>query len=150
MKLQRISEFAIGLVFGLGLIISGMTDPGKVLAFLDLSGPWDPSLALVMGGAMLVGLLAFTLARKRSTSVLGGHMQLPTARQIDRRLVLGSLVFGVGWGIAGFCPGPAIVSLGAGEPKAVVFVLAMLAGMGIFEWSEGRKLAARQAVTPQT
>lgn len=139
MKLQRISEFSVGLVFGLGLIISGMTDPGKVLGFLDLAGPWDPSLALVMGGAVLVGLLAFALARKRSTSVLGGPMQLPTARHIDRRLVLGSLLFGVGWGIAGFCPGPAIVSLGAGEPKAVVFVLAMLAGMGIFEWLEGRK-----------
>ena len=139
MKLQRISEFGVGLVFGLGLIISGMTDPGKVLGFLDLAGPWDPSLALVMGGAVLVGLLAFAVARKRSTSVLGGPMQLPTARHVDRRLVLGSLVFGVGWGIAGFCPGPAIVSLGAGEPKAVVFVLAMLAGMGIFEWLEGRK-----------
>lgn len=144
MKLQRISEFGIGLVFGLGLIISGMTDPGKVLGFLDLAGPWDPSLALVMGGAVLVGLLAFAVARKRSTSVLGGPMQLPTARHIDRRLVLGSLVFGVGWGIAGFCPGPAIVSLGAGEPRAVVFVLAMLVGMGIFEWLEGRK-AARAA-----
>ena len=136
---NRISEFAIGLVFGLGLIISGMTDPGKVLGFLDLAGLWDPSLALVMGGAVLVGLLAFTLARKRTTSVLGGPMRLPTARQIDRRLVLGSLAFGVGWGIAGFCPGPAIVSLGAGEPKAVVFVLAMLAGMGAFEWLEMRK-----------
>ena len=136
---NRISEFAIGLVFGLGLIISGMTDPGKVLGFLDLAGLWDPSLALVMGGAVLVGLLAFTLARKRTTSVLGDPMQLPTERQIDRRLVLGSLAFGVGWGIAGFCPGPAIVSLGAGEPKAVVFVLAMLAGMGAFEWLEMRK-----------
>ena len=136
---NRISEFVIGLVFGLGLIISGMTDPGKVLGFLDLTGLWDPSLALVMGGAVLVGLLAFTLARKRTTSVLGGPMRLPTERQIDRRLVLGSLAFGVGWGIAGFCPGPAIVSLGAGEPKAVVFVLAMLAGMGAFEWLEMRK-----------
>lgn len=141
MKLQRISEFGIGLVFGLGLIISGMTDPGKVLGFLDLAGLWDPSLALVMGGAILVGVFAFAVARKRSTSVLGGAMQLPTARHIDRRLVLGSLLFGAGWGIAGFCPGPAIVSLGAGEPKAVVFVLAMLAGMGVFEWLEGRKRA---------
>ena len=144
MKLQRISEFGIGLVFGLGLIISGMTDPGKVLGFLDLAGLWDPSLAFVMGGAILVGALAFALARKRSTSVLGGPMQLPTARHIDRRLVMGSLLFGVGWGIAGFCPGPAIVSLGAGEPKAAVFVLAMLAGMGVFEWLDARK-AARSA-----
>ncbi|MFN9472289.1 DUF6691 family protein [Acidovorax sp.] len=141
MKLQRISEFGIGLVFGLGLIISGMTDPGKVLGFLDLAGLWDPSLAFVMGGAILVGVFAFAVARKRTTSVLGGAMQLPTARHIDRRLVLGSLLFGVGWGIAGFCPGPAIVSLGAGEPKALVFVLAMLVGMGAFEWLEGRKRA---------
>ncbi|MGV3680774.1 MAG: DUF6691 family protein [Acidovorax sp.] len=147
MKLQRISEFGIGLVFGLGLIISGMTDPGKVLGFLDLAGLWDPSLALVMGGAILVGVFAFAVARKRSTSVLGGAMQLPTARHIDRRLVLGSLLFGAGWGIAGFCPGPAIVSLGAGEPKALVFVLAMLAGMGAFEWMELRK-RARSAPQP--
>jgi hypothetical protein len=137
--LKRISEFGIGLVFGLGLIISGMTDPGKVLGFLDLAGPWDPSLALVMGGAIVVGVFGFTLAGRRRTSVLGEPMQMPTARQIDRRLVLGSLAFGIGWGIAGFCPGPAIVSLGTGEPKAVVFVLAMLAGMGIFEWLERRK-----------
>ena len=141
MKLQRISEFCIGLVFGLGLIISGMTDPAKVLGFLDLAGLWDPSLAFVMGGAILVGVFAFAVARKRTTSVLGGAMQLPTARHIDRRLVLGSLLFGAGWGIAGFCPGPAIVSLGAGEPKALVFVLAMLAGMGAFEWMELRKRA---------
>lgn len=137
--LKRVSEFGIGLVFGLGLILSGMTDPGKVLGFLDLAGPWDPSLALVMGGAIVVGVVGFTLAGRRRTSVLGDPMQMPTARQIDRRLVLGSLAFGIGWGIAGFCPGPAIVSLGTGEPKAVVFVLAMLAGMGIFEWLERRK-----------
>ena len=144
---NRISEFAIGLIFGLGLIASGMTDPGKVLGFLDLAGLWDPSLAFVMGGAILVGVFAFALARKRTTGVLGGAMHMPPARHIDRRLVLGSLLFGVGWGIAGFCPGPAIVSLGMGEPKAVVFVLAMLAGMGIFEWLESRK-AARSAHHP--
>lgn len=137
--LKRISEFGIGLVFGLGLIISGMTDPGKVLGFLDLAGPWDPSLALVMGGAIVVGVFGFTLASRRRTSLLGEPMQMPTARQIDRRLVLGSLAFGIGWGIAGFCPGPAVVSLGTGEPKAVVFVLAMLVGMGIFEWLERRE-----------
>lgn len=150
MKLQRISEFGIGLLFGLGLIISGMTDPGKVLGFLDLAGLWDPSLALVMGGAILVGVFAFALARKRTTSLLGSPMQLPTARHIDRRLVLGSLVFGVGWGIAGFCPGPAIVSVGMGQPKAVVFVLAMLAGMGAFEWLEGRRAARSTAAARGT
>ncbi len=135
---NRIVEFAVGLIFGLGLIVSGMTDPGKVLGFLDVAGLWDPSLAFVMGGAIVVGLFAFAVAKKRTTSFLGGVMQLPTARDIDRRLVLGSMVFGMGWGIAGFCPGPAIVSMGAGEPKAFLFVLAMLAGMALFELFESR------------
>ncbi|MBC7454619.1 MAG: YeeE/YedE family protein [Massilia sp.] len=128
----------VGLVFGIGLIISGMTDPSKVIGFLDLHGAWDPSLAFVMGGAVLVGLGAFALAKKRTTSFLGGAMHLPTNRGLDKRLVIGSLLFGVGWGLAGFCPGPAIVSLGTGNPKAVVFVLAMLAGMAVFEWFESR------------
>ena len=136
---HRISEFFVGLLFGLGLILAGMTDPSKVLGFLDLAGSWDPSLALVMGGAILVGLGAFATARKRTTSFLGGAMHLPTSRDIDKRLILGSLLFGAGWGLAGFCPGPAIVSLGAGQPKAVVFVLAMLVGMGIFELAERAK-----------
>lgn len=120
-----------GLVFGLGLILSGMADPAKVLGFLDLAGAWDPSLAFVMLGAIAVGLVAFTLARRRRRSWLGLPMQLPASRQIDRRLLLGSLAFGVGWGIAGFCPGPALVALGMGELKALVFVAAMLAGMAI-------------------
>lgn len=136
---HRLSEFAVGLLFGLGLIVAGMTDPSKVLGFLDLAGAWDPSLAFVMGGAILVGLGAFALAKQRSTSLLGAAMQLPTSTVIDRRLVLGSLLFGAGWGVAGFCPGPAIVSLGAGQSKAAVFVLAMVAGMAIFEWAERRK-----------
>ncbi|MFY3385921.1 DUF6691 family protein [Paracidovorax sp. MALMAid1276] len=133
---NRIAEFAVGLIFGLGLIVSGMTDPGKVLGFLDLAGLWDPSLALVMGGAIAVGVLAFAVAKKRTTAFLGGAMQLPASRDIDRRLVVGSLIFGVGWGIAGFCPGPAIVSAGAGQPKAIVFVIAMLMGMWLFELAE--------------
>lgn len=135
---HRISEFVVGLIFGIGLILSGMTDPGKVLGFLDLFGAWDPSLALVMGGAILVGVFAFALAKKRTTTFLGSALYLPASRDIDKRLLLGSLVFGVGWGLAGFCPGPAIVSLGAGQPKAVVFVLAMLAGMLLFELAERR------------
>jgi uncharacterized membrane protein YedE/YeeE len=134
----RISEFVVGLVFGLGLIISGMTDPGKVLGFLDLFGAWDPSLALVMGGAILVGVFAFALAKKRTTTFLGGALHLPGSRDIDKRLVIGGLAFGTGWGLAGFCPGPALVSLGAGEPKAAVFVVAMLAGMAVFELIERR------------
>ncbi|MGK5033859.1 DUF6691 family protein [Janthinobacterium sp. LB3P118] len=128
-----------GLVFGLGLIVSGMGNPAKVLGFLDLAGPWDPSLALVMGGAIAVALPAFWLAGRRSTALLGDSMQLPAARRIDRRLLLGSLAFGVGWGIAGFCPGPALVSLLAGQPKAWIFVGAMLAGMALFEVLERRK-----------
>jgi uncharacterized membrane protein YedE/YeeE len=136
---NRFSEFVVGLIFGLGLIVSGMTDPGKVQGFLDLAGLWDPSLAFVMGGAIAVGIFAFALAKKRTRSVLGGAMHLPSAKDIDRRLVIGSLVFGAGWGLAGFCPGPAIVSAGAGQPKALVFVLAMLAGMWLFEWAESRR-----------
>lgn len=130
---NRLSEFLVGLLFGLGLILSGMTDPGKVLGFLDLAGLWDPSLAFVMGGAIAVGALAFAVAKKRTRSFLGGAMHVPTARDIDKRLVLGSLLFGVGWGLAGFCPGPAIVSAAAGQPKAMVFIAAMLAGMWLFE-----------------
>lgn len=127
-----------GLVFGLGLIVSGMADPAKVLGFLDLAGRWDPSLAFVMAGAIGIASIALLAARRRSVSLLGAAMRLPSAREIDRRLVLGSLVFGVGWGIAGFCPGPGLVALGMGESKAFVFVLAMLAGMGLFELIEHR------------
>lgn len=128
-----------GLVFGLGLIVSGMANPAKVLGFLDLAGRWDPSLACVMIGAIAVGSIAFLIARKRTVSFLGAAMHLPSARHIDRRLVVGSMLFGVGWGIAGFCPGPGLVALGMGEWKAAVFVGAMLAGMGVFEFLERRK-----------
>ena len=140
--MHRFSEFLIGLLFGWGLLISGMTDPGKVLGFLDLAGAWDPSLAFVMGGGVLVGLVGFALAKKRTTSFLGSAMHLPTSRDIDRRLVLGSLTFGAGWGLAGFCPGPGIVAMGAGESKAALFVVAMLAVMLIFEGLERRARAA--------
>lgn len=129
-----------GLIFGVGLIISGMANPSKVLGFLDITGKWDPSLAFVMGGALVVGFFAFKLANKQTASLLGLDMKLPNANHIDRRLVIGSLLFGIGWGIAGFCPGPAVVSLGMGGIKAVVFVVAMLAGMGIFELLERRAL----------
>jgi len=135
---HRLAEFGVGLLFGVGLILAGMTDPSKVLGFLDLAGLWDPSLAFVMGGAILVSLGAFALAKQRTTSFLGGAMHLPTSRDIDKRLVTGSLLFGAGWGLAGFCPGPALVSVGTGNPKAVVFVLAMLAGMALFEVLERR------------
>ena len=135
-----------GLVFGIGLILSGMADPAKVLGFLDLAGWWDPSLAFVMAGAVAVGVLAFALARRRSASLLGLPMRLPTATLVDGRLVAGGLLFGIGWGIAGFCPGPALVALGMGEVKALVFVVAMLVGMGAFELIE-RRAALRSAPT---
>lgn len=133
----------VGLVFGIGLIVSGMTDPAKVIGFLDLAGNWDPSLAFVMGGAILVGLVAFRFAAKRERSLLGEAMRLPTATQIDRRLVLGSLAFGAGWGLAGYCPGPALASLATGDAKPWIFVLAMVAGMSLFElleWISARSL----------
>ncbi len=133
-SVHRLSEFFVGLLFGWGLLISGMTDPGKVIGFLDLAGSWDPSLALVMGGAIAVGFFAFGTAKKRTLNFFGGALHLPTSRDIDKRLVLGSLLFGAGWGLAGFCPGPGVVSMAAGQPKAAVFVVAMIAGMVVFEW----------------
>jgi uncharacterized membrane protein YedE/YeeE len=145
MKVVLSSLFA-GLLFGIGLIVSGMANPEKVLGFLDLAGQWDPSLAFVMGGAIMVGLVAFTIARKRTLSFLGLTMKLPTNRTIDRRLVIGSVVFGVGWGIAGFCPGPALVALGGGEIKAVVFVASMVTGMILFEFLERWRAAGKREV----
>ncbi|AOY87622.1 hypothetical protein BKP64_05245 [Marinobacter salinus] len=137
-----LASFISGLIFGLGLIVSGMSNPEKVLGFLDLAGLWDPSLAFVMGGAILVGLGAFAVARRRTLSFLGFNMKVPGHTHIDKRLVIGGLTFGVGWGIAGFCPGPALVALGAGETKAMVFVAAMVAGMLIFEVLERRSAKA--------
>ena len=128
-----------GLVFGLGLLISGMASPEKVLGFLDLAGPWDPSLALVMGGAIAVGLLGFALVRKRSTSVLGEPMQMPTRKDIDAPLVAGASLFGIGWGLAGYCPGPVLVGVTAGIGSAITFTLAMLAGMLFFGLWKQRK-----------
>jgi len=130
---HRISEFFVGLLFGLGLILSGMTDPSKVIGFLDIFGLWDPSLALVMGGAIAVGFFAFALAKKRTVNFLGGALHLPKSSQIDKPLVIGAVLFGAGWGLAGFCPGPALVSLASGQIKAAAFVVFMLAGMQLFE-----------------
>ena len=127
-----------GLVFGIGLVVSGMADPAKVIGFLDLAGRWNPSLAFVMAGAIAVGVIAFAFARRRTRSFLNTAMALPSNSAVDRRLVLGSLVFGVGWGIAGFCPGPGLVALGMGESKALIFVVAMVAGMAVFERLERR------------
>jgi len=136
--MQSVIEFVLGLLFGVGLLISGMTDPGKVQGFLDVAGVWDPSLALVMGGGVMVGLLGFTWAKKKHSSFSGAPLQWPEMTQIDRPLVLGSLMFGTGWGLAGFCPGPALVAMAAGNDKALVFVLAMLAGMVLFDRFKSR------------
>jgi len=121
-----------GLLFGLGLILSGMSNPAKVLGFLDLAGNWDPSLAFVMGGAVAVGSLVFPFVLKRPRAILGDALHLPTATRIDRRLVFGALVFGIGWGLAGYCPGPALASLVQGGPKPAVFVVSMLVGMWLY------------------
>ncbi|CCG41409.1 DUF6691 family protein [Magnetospirillum molischianum] len=126
-------SFSIGLIFGLGLIVSGMGDPVKVLSFLDIAGSWDPSLMFVMGGAIAVGFVAFRVGGRRNVSFLGKPMQIPLLKQIDLRLVGGSALFGVGWGLAGICPGPGFVLLGFGAMKGAVFVLALLVGMFIYE-----------------
>ena len=118
-----------GLVFGLGLILGGMTDPGKVKAFLDVAGAWDPSLALVMGGAIAVGVWAFSAAKRRTTAWSGDRIEIPSNTVIDARLIGGGVLFGAGWGLGGFCPGPALVAMSAGVGSAAVFVVAMLAGM---------------------
>ena len=139
-----------GFVFGLGLLVSGMADPAKVLAFLDLAGPWDPSLGLVMAGAVAVAGAAFAVAARRTRTLIGVAMELPASRPIDVPLVVGSVLFGIGWGLAGFCPGPALVALGMGVPKAIAFVAAMLAGMLVFEWLERRRLVGRSIGAAQS
>lgn len=141
MTRSHITALLAGLIFGLGLLLSGMANPAKVLGFLDLAGNWDPSLLLVMGGAIAIGSVAFAVAKHKTHAWFGDPMRLPNKLTLDKRLILGSLGFGIGWGIAGFCPGPALVALGAGAPKALVFVIAMVAGMALFEWIEGRQVS---------
>lgn len=140
-----IMALATSLLFGIGLIVSGMTDPSKVIGFLDLTGRWDPSLAFVMGGAIAVGLVAFAFVAKRDKSLLGDTIRLPTATHIDRRLVFGGLAFGAGWGLAGYCPGPALASLASGGAKPLIFSAAMLVGMAIFALLERVSKFRRQA-----
>jgi hypothetical protein len=137
--MAKMSALIAGLIFGLGLLLAGMADPAKVLAFLDLAGAWDPSLALVMGGAIAVAVIPLNWARKKKLSLLGAPMQLPTKRELDPRLIGGSLVFGVGWGVAGICPGPAVVLLLTAHWQIIVFVLAMLVGMYLFSVLESRR-----------
>jgi uncharacterized membrane protein YedE/YeeE len=142
--MQIITALVTGLIFGLGLILSGMTDASKVIGFLDLAGRWDPSLAFVMGGAILVGVAPFRFARGREKSLLGDVMRLPTARQIDRRLVLGGLAFGTGWGLAGYCPGPALASVAQGGTQPLIFVAAMLAEMAVYEIQDRLAMMRKQ------
>lgn len=133
-----ISGFA-GLIFGLGLVVSGMANPAKVIGFLDLSMPWDPSLMFVMGGAIAIGLPGFYMAKRLKQSLLGLPMNLPSNTQIDRKLLLGATLFGAGWGIAGFCPGPAIVAAASLTSDGLVFLAAMLAGMFAFQRGGSKK-----------
>lgn len=137
--MRKLMAFLAGLIFGIGLLTAGMANPAKVLAFLDLGGAWDPSLALVMAAAIGVAFLPFSWARMQRVSVLGAPMQLPGKRELDRRLIGGSLLFGIGWGIAGICPGPAVAILLTGRWQVLLFVAAMLVGMLVFAALERRR-----------
>jgi uncharacterized membrane protein YedE/YeeE len=134
---ENVVAFGAGLTFSVGLAISGMTQPNKVIGFLDVAGAWDPSLAFVMMGAVGVGLIAFRSILKRSRPIFGAVFELPRRKDIDARLVAGAALFGVGWGIAGYCPGPALVSLATGHAAPILFVAAMIAGFGAQRISEG-------------
>lgn len=126
------SAFAVGLLFGLGLLVSGMADPAKVLAFLDVTGRWDPSLAFVMAGAVAVSATGYFVARRRGRPLLASRLEIPTRRDLDPRLIAGAAVFGIGWGLAGLCPGPALTLLTVAPAQAVTFVVAMVVGMLAF------------------
>ena len=135
--LQVIAALVSGLVFGLGLAVSGMMNPAKVIGFLDVAGDWDPTLAFVMIGALLVAVPAYRFIPKRPRPVLEEGFDLPKKQAVDRPLVLGSALFGIGWGLVGFCPGPAVAALGTGLAPVLAFVAAMLAGMALHAWLRG-------------
>lgn len=126
-------SFFSGLIFGFGLLISGMANPSRVLGFLDVAGKWDPSLGFVMIGAILISFLAFQYSKRMKKTLCGEEMKLPCSNEINKKLIFGSLIFGIGWGLVGFCPGPVFVALGAGKLKALIFIIAMLMGMLIYE-----------------
>lgn len=129
----QLSALLVGIIFGTGLIISGLTNPSKVLAFLDVFGAWDPSLSLVMAGAIAVGFVAFQIANKLKQTLLGEPLKLPVEKIIDNQLIIGSLIFGIGWGLVGICPGPSLVLLGNSDEKAFVFVSSLITGFVIYE-----------------
>ncbi len=143
-----IVAFVSGLVFAIGLGLAGMTRPSRVVGFLDVAGKWDPTLLFVMGGAVLTGLILFPLILRRPRALSGAAFALPTRRSIDGELVLGAILFGVGWGLSGYCPGPAIVSLPTGAPSVVVFVTAMLGGMALANVVQRRRQSTRPASYP--
>ena len=129
---QWITAGLAGLLLGLGLILSGMANPAKVVGFLDVAGPWDPSLGLVMGGGLVAGSIGFALLKKQPTTLLGEPLNLPTSRKIDLRLIMGSVLVGIGWGLTGLCPGPGLVLLGAGIPEGVIYIASLLVGMTLY------------------
>ena len=131
--MRDLIALASGVIFGIGLIAGGMTNPAKVKGFLDLFGAWDPSLALVMGGAIAVAVFAFAAAKHRARSWTGEPIEIPTSSVVDWRLICGGVLFGIGWGIGGFCPGPALVAMGSGLGAAWIFVLAMVVAMGVYD-----------------
>ncbi len=134
--MQWVTAGLAGLLLGAGLILSGMANPAKVIGFLDVAGPWDPSLGLVMGGGLVVGTIGFALLKKQPKTLMGEPLNLPTSRKIDLRLILGSVLFGIGWGITGICPGPGLVLLGAGIPEGIVYIASLLAGMTLYSLIE--------------
>lgn len=148
-RLGGLTAALAGVVFGVGLALAQMVDPRKVLAFLDLAGAWDASLLFVLGGAVLVAAAGFRLVLKRAGPAFGDRFHISSWTAIDRPLIVGSTLFGIGWGLAGYCPGPAIASLGFGNPEALWFVPAMVAGAGLQRWQARRRaaLSAAQAAT---
>jgi uncharacterized protein len=136
---RTLAAFGCGLIFGLGLAVSGMMNPSKVIGFLDVAGDWDPTLIFVMGGALLVTIPAYRVILARRRPVLAGGFSLPTKKNLDRPLIVGSALFGVGWGLVGFCPGPAVAAIGTGLPAVLGFVAAMVAGMALHSWVSGER-----------
>lgn len=142
------TAFLTGLLFSLGLLISGMTMPSKVIAFLDVTGQWDPSLAFVMGGAVLVNALLFRVAQKKEKPVLSSVYHLPTSKVIDKPLLVGAALFGIGWGLGGICPGPGLVDVVAGSMQTLAFVGAMIAGMALFRMYERSRISHHHTPAP--
>lgn len=145
--MRLFTTYLFGLIFGIGIALSGMANPAKVLNFFDIAGSWDPSLAFVMGGALIVTAIGYRLAFRRGQPVLAASFSLPTRKDIDTRLVGGAALFGIGWGIAGFCPGGAIPALGTGTPDVFLFVAAMIGGMFIARWVSKSRDTRRAGVS---